>query len=750
MSTDPSAPMSPAPDSDSLGAPAAPGPELIPGTAFTRAVDRVRDGGDPDAEADSLLDLLTDAEQLALLHGNIPFWQGRRSIMHDGYNHFPYPVGANARLGIPGIHFIDGPRGVVVGSATAFPVSMARGATWDPGLEERIGRAIGQEVRASGGNFFGGVCINLPRHPAWGRVQETYSDQTVLLGAMGAALTRGVSPNAIACVKHFALNSMENARFDVDVRCAPEPLHEDFLPHFHDCVRAGAGALMCAYNAVNGQWASASSELLTKVLREEWGFTGFTISDFIWAIRDAGASLAAGLDVETPFAQLRAERLPAALAAGEVGREHVRLAGRRLLRTLLVHYARRSEERPAASVIASEEHRALAREAATRSMVLLRNESVAGAPALPLDPGSLQSLAVIGRIADVKNLGDRGSSNVHAHQVTPLAGLRAALPQARVSHDDGADPARAAALAAESDAAVLVVGYTAAEEGEWVNGRIYARDDLMRLYPEPRTADDQAVVAEMMARLQAATGRREIGGDRADLHLPPDDVALIRAVAAAQPRTVVVIVAAGAVLMEEWYARVPAVVMGWYSGMEGGHALADLLLGAEDFSGRMPYAIPRSADDLPEFHADATEIAYDRWYGQRLLARRGVEALFPLGHGLSYTTYTLSGLDVAVADSRVHATTAVHNTGARAGLATVQLYATRLDGDRAGQRELIGFTRARLTPGQEATAVVDADLRPLSRWDRQRRDFVLPAGAVRFEAAQFWGDPDAVAAVVTV
>ncbi|WP_218961796.1 glycoside hydrolase family 3 protein [Actinomyces ruminis] len=606
---------SPQPAPDSLPGPdpntggAVPGPDLVPGTPFARAVDRVRDGGDPDAEAASLLDLMTDAEQLALLHGNIPFWQGRRSIMQDGYNHFPYPAGANARLGIPGIHFIDGPRGVVVGSATAFPVSMARGATWDPDLEERIGQAIGEEVRAAGGNFFGGVCINMPRHPAWGRVQETYSDQSVLLGAMGAALTRGVSVNAIACVKHFALNSMENARFDVDVHCDPEALHEDFLPHFHECVRAGAGSIMCAYNRVNGQWASASRELLTEVLREEWGFTGFTISDFIWAIRDAGASLAAGLDVEMPFAQLRAEHLPTALAAGEASRDAVRVSGQRLLRTLLEHYARRSEARPPAAVIASDEHRALAREAASRSMVLLRNEAVGNAPALPLDPKSLRTIAVVGRIADVENLGDHGSSNVHARQVTPLAGLRAALPEARVAHDNGADPAQAAVLATDSDAAVVIVGYTAAEEGEWVNGRIYARDDLMQLYPEPHTADDQAVLNEMLARLRAAAGKPEIGGDRSDLHLPQEDVALIRAVSAVQPRTVVVIVAAGAVLMEEWFESVPAVVMGWYSGMEGGHALADLLLGLENFSGRMPYAIPRSDDDLPEFRADATKVS---------------------------------------------------------------------------------------------------------------------------------------------
>src|SRR5665648_588606 len=185
-------------------------------TAFDDAVARIRAGARVPDEARALYDALTDDERLFLLDGDTPFWAGMHGIFFEGYNLRPYPMGAVARLGIPGLLFVD--------------------------LEERVGRAIGAELRAQGGNFFGGVCLNLPRHPAWGRVQETYGEDPVLLGGMGAALVRGTTPHAMACVKHYALNSMENARFSVDVNIDEATLHEYFLPHFRQAVDAGAAA----------------------------------------------------------------------------------------------------------------------------------------------------------------------------------------------------------------------------------------------------------------------------------------------------------------------------------------------------------------------------------------------------------------------------------------------------------------------------------------------------------------------------
>ena len=207
----------------------------------------------------ALLARLTTEERLGLLDGDGEFWRGMLAFYVVGYNTEPLVAGQVDRLGIPGIRFADGPRGCVLGSSTSFPVSMARGATWDVELEREIGRAIGAEIRAQGGNYFGGVCINLLRHPAWGRAQETYGEDPVLLGAMGEALLRGAQEHVMGCVKHFALNSMENARFTVDVSVADDVLREVYLPHFRQVVDAGAASVMASYNSVNGQWAGQST-----------------------------------------------------------------------------------------------------------------------------------------------------------------------------------------------------------------------------------------------------------------------------------------------------------------------------------------------------------------------------------------------------------------------------------------------------------------------------------------------------------
>jgi len=718
-------------------------------TAFDDAVARIRAGARVPDEARALYDALTDDERLFLLDGDTPFWAGMHGIFFEGYNLRPYPMGAVARLGIPGLQFVDGPRGVVVGRSTAFPVSMARGATWDVDLEERVGRAIGAELRAQGGNFFGGVCINLPRHPAWGRVQETYGEDPVLLGGMGAALVRGTTPHAMACVKHYALNSMENARFSVDVHIDEATLHEYFLPHFRQAVDAGAAAVMSAYNAVDGEWAGQNPMLLTTVLRDDWGFTGTVITDFIWGMRDGTVALRAGLDVEAPFREQRATHLAADLAAGRARWDDVERAALRTLGTQLRHYVERDEQAPDAAVVAGPEHRALAREVAARSMVLLRNEPVDGSPLLPLDPAVVRTVAVLGRLADLPNTGDHGSSDVRAPEVvTALAGLRAALPDAIVEHVTDPDPAEAARRAAHADIAIIVVGYTAEDEGEFVGGDILTRPELAALYPEPATDAERDLRAQVLALAESGAtlngGADTAGGDRADLHLRPEDVALVQAVAAANPRTVVAVVAAGTVLMEEWRHQVPAVLMAWYSGMEGGHGLADVLLGRVDASGRLPFAVPTSADHLPHFERDATSVTYDRWFGQRRLAHLGVEAAYPLGFGLSYTTFRTELVLARRDGESVDVTARVTNTGARDGRHVVQVYGST----GGGERHLLGFGSVAIPAGASVEAVVEASLLPLGTWDAGRRVVAAPAGPVVVEVGAHWGDPAAVTAVV--
>ncbi|MFH8248949.1 beta-glucosidase [Microbacterium sp. B2969] len=703
---------------------------------FDAAVERLSRGGDLAAETERLLSELTPDEKLWLLDGDGEFWSSMGAMMQDGYNVRPIEMGRVDRLGIPGLRFSDGPRGAVVGRSTAFPVAMARGATWDLDLEERIGIAIGRELRAHGANFFGGVCINLPRHPAWGRAQETYGEDPLLLGEFGAALVRGIHRNAMAVAKHFALNSMENARFQVDVQVDDATLHEVFLPHFRRAVEEGVDGIMTSYNSVNGEWAGQNELLMEGVLRGEWGFEGVTVSDFIFGLRDAGLSLKAGLDVEEPFRQQRAHRLPAALDAGEVSWEHVDRAVRRILRTQLAHYSRERDAEPGLDVVFSDEHRALAREASRASIVLLQNEPVEGAPLLPLSD-TLRSLALIGRLADLANTGDHGSSDVRSpHVVTALEGLTAALPDARITSVLDDDPDAAAAAAASADVAIVVVGYTAADEGEYMGADSMADPALLQLFPplpEGAPAFDLSQAAGAMGTA--------MGGDRASLRLRPVDVDIIRSTVAANPRTVVVVVTAGAVITEEWRHAVPALAIGWYSGAEGGHALADVLLGKTDAAGRLPYSIPMAEEHLPFFDRTATSIVYDRWFGQRLLDRDGHAAAFPLGFGLSYTSFEIESVELStLAGEAFTACVTVTNTGGRAGRHVVQLYGT-VDAPDFPRRVLLGFEPVALAAGETAEVTVHGSTRPLQRWTAN--GFAPAARVATLEAGAYAGDPGA-------
>ena len=704
-------------------------------SAFENSVTAVESGASVEAEAKALYDQLTPEERLGLLDGDTEFWTGLRTMLSRGYNTEPLPHAVVARLGIPGTLFVDGPRGCVSGAGTAFPVSMARGATWDPALEERVGEVIGREVRAMGGNFFGGVCINLPRHPAWGRAQETYGDDPHHLGEMGAALVRGTQRFVMACAKHYALNSMENARFTVDVTVDEATMHDVYLPHFKRTADDGVAAIMTAYNSVNGEWCGQNRYLLTEVLRELWQWDGITVSDFVWGLRDAAASLEAGLDLEEPFRQVRALHLAEALADGTASWASVERSGVRMIAAMLRSYAGRDDGAFPVEMMADDDARALAREVAARAMVLLENEPVDGAPLLPLKPAAVSSVAVIGRLATAANQGDHGSSDVRPpSNSTPLEGITAAFPGARILLVEDDDPAAAAEAAARADVAVVVAGFTAADEGEYVGSDTMSRPELVALFP-PRP--DGRRMDPSPAVMTPGDGS---GGDRESLRLRPVDEEIIRETAAANPRTVVAVVAAGAVLMEAWRHEVPAIVLMWYAGMEGGAALADVLTGAAEPSGRLPFSIPTTEEHLPVFDRDARAVTYDRWHGQRLLDRLGVDAAYPHGFGRSYTSFTLGA--VQAAGDRV--SVAVSNTGERDGRHVVQVYGRTLAGGYVGERMLVGFAAVAVPAGRTVTVHVRVSVLALARWDADRRERVLPGAAdVELEVGAYAGDPEA-------
>jgi beta-glucosidase len=680
--------------------------------AFGAAADRVASGADHHIEAVELVSAMTPEERLDCLDGDTDFWPGLVDMTTGGYRSHPWPAARVERLGVPGIEFADGPRGCVVGPATCFPVAMARGAAFDPDLERRVGDAIGAELRAAGATFTGAVCINLLRHLGWGRAQETYGEDPHHVGELGVAFVEGLQRHVMACAKHFALNSMENARFTVDVTVGERALHEVYLPHFRRVAEAGVASIMSAYNSVNGAWCGENARLLTTILREEWAWDGFVISDFMFGLRDAVASVGAGLDVEMPFRQQRAQVLADAVARGDLTEQEIDAAVTRIVATLL-RFAPTVAEPERSVVVAGPDHRALAREAAAAGTVLVHHDG----STLPVDPADVRRVAVLGRLATVPNLGDGGSSDVRPPSVvTPLDGIRRRFGAERVVHDD-----RDVSITAEADLVVVVVGYTAEDEGEYIDMEATGR--LVHLFPPlPDTpaptldadpgADGGAARGDSASAEPAPEVGFRPGGDRRSLRLREGDEELITAATAVSDRVVVVVMSGSGVVMP-WLGSTAATLMIWYPGMEGGHALADVLTGRVEPGGRLPFAVPRDETDLVAFDPDATAVTYDLFHGQWLLDRNGVEPHLPFGWGLGYTSWEVG----VVADGRSAeaVTVSVANTGPRAGSTVVQLY-----GGRPGSayerpvRRLLGFAKVQAASGERRTVSIPFDLDTLA------------------------------------
>ena len=524
-------------------------------------------------------------------------------------------------------------------------------------------------------------------------------------------------------MKHFALNSMENARFTVDVAVGERALHEVYLPHFERVAAEGVASVMSAYNSVNGEWCGENAILLTDILRGEWGWDGFVISDFIFGLRDAVKSVEAGLDIEMPFRQQRARALGDAIDRGDLTMDTVDRSVERIVATLL-RFAPQIARRPALDVVGCDAHRTLAFDTAVRSTVMLRNDG----GVLPVDASSVGRVAVLGRLATLRNLGDGGSSDVRSSSVvTPLDGLRAAFGADRVVHDD-AD----ASIADGADLAVVVVGYTKDDEGEYIGGSDMERlaaemfppgDDPVlgsgasmdpfaptgRAHPTPSTASDgdTSSSTETQAEQPGAVVPMALGGDRTSLRLSERDEALIRSATVRCARVVVVVISGSAVVMP-WADDVAAVLQSWYGGVEGGAALASIVTGSAEPGGRLPFAVPRDGAELAHFDRDAVAIEYDLFHGQWLLDRNGVEAQFPFGWGLGYSPVEIVETSMVDDDRRVSVT--VRNDGDRASSTVVFAHAavTGSAFERPARR-LVGFARVEVGPRSTATAIVDPD-----------------------------------------
>lgn len=607
------------------------------------------------------------------------------------YNHDSYQAGGNERLNIPTMRFFDGPRGLVSGEATCFPVSIARAASFDRDLEYRIGDVIGKEVRAAEGNYFGGVCINLLRHPAGGRAQEGYGEDSYLTGQMGVSLMKGVqSNNVMACIKHYAVNNQENTRFDVNVEADERVLREVYLPHFMECVDNGAASVMGSYNKFRGDQVCASSYLLTKVLKEDWSFRGFVISDFIFAVKDTELSARAGLDIEMPTTIFYGNKLLKAVKDGRVPENHIDESAFRIARTVL-KYEMAPDPLPdyPESLIGSGEHIALALEAAERSIVLMQNNN----KVLPFDRKETKRVLVAGKLAVSQNIGDHGSSRVRpAYIVTPLDGLKKLYgSEVEFIHDSGENTDSLKEKIRKADAVVYVVGYNHDDEGEY-----------------------------------ATKSKYTTGGDRKSLRLHESESRMIRETAMLSKNSVVVLIGGSAIIVEEWKDKVNGIIHAFYPGMEGGTAIAKVLFGDVNPGGKLPFTVASDESHYPGFDINATEVTYDRYHGYIKLDHDGNKASFPFGFGLSYTEFSHDSLSVECGPDGVVASLIVTNTGERKGDQVIQLY-IGFDGSKVEREHklLKGFERVSLNPGETRKVSISCPFERLRYYDPVSGSWIL-------------------------
>jgi beta-glucosidase len=654
------------------------------------------------------------------------------------------------RLGIPAIKMADGPMGVrswagssaVTNAAsnpvkvltTSFPSGIAMAATWDAGLVQREGKAIGQEVKALGRDMILGPTVNINRVPLWGRNFEGYGEDPYLAAQLGVAYIRGVqAEGVIPSVKHFAVNNEEYERHRIDAKIDERTLHEIYLPAFKAAVqKADVWTVMSAYNKVNGVHCAESEYLLTNLLKKEFGFKGFVISDW-GSTYSTTPTVNAGMDLEMPGgppAKTWMER-PATQASGnsdgwlvpekvlaEVKAGHITEAtlDDNVGRILRVIFLSGLFEFPHTALgdVDTQEQQALAHEAATEGIVLLKNADAL----LPLDPAKMKTIAVIGPNAAVARTGGGGSSLVRPkYAVTPFEGIRkrtgsgiqvtTALGVGMEGEDPAQDTpeARAKALqeaadaASKADVAVVVVGRYFKNEAE--------------------------------------------SFDVKTMDLPAGQDELIAAVEKANPHTVVVLNTGDPVTMTKWIDTTRALLDMWYGGQEGGNALASILFGDANPSGKLPVSMPKKFEDSPaakNYPGQNLEVSYAEgiYVGYRYYDTKDVEPQFPFGFGLSYTTFEYSGLQVKPnkpADEQpIEVSLHVRNTGKRAGAEVVELYVH--DGHSKIDRpahELKGFSRVELKPGETKTVQMKLDRSAFSYWSPETKQWVAEPGAFEIQ-----------------
>lgn len=610
------------------------------------------------------------------------------------------------RLGLTALVVADGPHGVrkvadadsmAIGAlpATCFPTASATASAWNPDLIREMGAAIAEEAIALGVDVVLGPGVNMKRTPVCGRNFEYFSEDPYLAGECAVAFVEGVQSRGVGTsLKHFAVNNLETRRMTVNAIVDERALREIYLPAFEAAVtRARPWTVMCSYNRINGVHGSQNHRLLTEILKGEWGFDGFVVSDW-GAVHDRVVSLAAGLDLEMPGPRDR--RVRAVVEAVRDGSFDEGALDDSVRRILTVAF--RAAETPTRTFDAAAHH-ALARRVAAGGMVLLRNDGV-----LPLC--GVRSIAVIGRSAKEAHFQGGGSSHMTTTMVDePLTELAKLAGGAAVSYAEG-----------------------------------YPADDASRsdLIDEAVAAARSAEVALLFVALPE--WKEMEGADRDDLDLTAQQVALIKAVTAVQPRTVVILNNGSAVAMDDWIDGTAAVLEAWMMGQAGGGAIADVLFGVVNPSGRLAETFPHRLADTPAYlnhpgEQDVVRYGEGMYIGYRWYDAREMPVLFPFGHGLSYTTFAYGTPRVSETVVRdvdgVTIEVDVTNTGAAAGADVVQVYvADRTASLARPRKELKGFAKVEVGPGETKTVRIPLGFRAFAFYHPGHARWITESGEV--------------------
>jgi beta-glucosidase len=611
--------------------------------------------------------------------------------------------------GAASIMLTDGPHGLrkqvsaadtleIMGSApaTCFPTAAALGSSWDPDLLEELGAALGRESRAESVGVLLGPGLNIKRHGAGGRNFEYFSEDPHVSGVLAGALVRGIQSQGVgACLKHYVANNQEHRRMTIDTIVDERTLREIYLTGFEIAVKNSAPwTIMSSYNLVNGEHVGESRELMTTILRDEWGFDGLAMTDW-GATHDRPLAVHAGLDLEMPGSNgAWDEAIKAALASGTISQADVDTAAARVVELSLRATAPSTTGPDAELTVDYDSHHALARRAAAAGSVLLTNNGI-----LPLEPGG--TVAVIGAFAETPRYQGAGSSLVKPTKLDTFLGeFRTAVgDRATVTFAPGYDARTGATTEA-----------------------------LLR---EAREAASGAETVILLVGLPASLESE--GFDRANLRLPEGHDALVAAVTDANERSIVVLVNGGAVVTP-WAERPAAMLEAYLGGQAGGGAIADVLLGMSEPGGRLAESFPFSEADVAadrHFPGGLTQVEYREglYVGYRFHDSAGVPARFAFGHGLSYTRFDYSGLAVRKAGDGYSVSVTVTNTGKRAGSEVVQLYVRDVESSvYRPAKELRAFAKVHLDPGGSQKVTLRLDRRSFAVWDVAARDWRVEAG----------------------